>query len=133
MSCDRKQRRTACRWVIVHDDLKANPGAVYGQLLRFLGLENDGRDDFGQLNKSKKVQYPTLLKVLYFANRVRKRLGIPGMGRGLYKRTYQLGLTEGKAELRPEFRKELQDYFRDEVRILSKLLERDLGHWLADG
>src|SRR5699024_4549228 len=115
--------------VIVHDDLAVDPLNVYKQLLAFLGIPYDGRTEFSKVNASKSIGSPVFIRLLIWANGLRKQLGIPGMGKGLYKKVYKLGLTSGKEEIAPAFEQELKDYFRTEVDIMSGLLGRDLHHW----
>lgn len=115
--------------VIVHDDFTSDPLHVYKQLLAFLDVPYDGRTEFNRVNASKSIGSPNFIRLVMWANRLRKRLGIPGMGKGLYKKVYRLGLTSGKKEMAPAFEQELKDYFRTEVDIISGLLGRDFQHW----
>jgi len=39
-------------------------------------------------------------------------------------------VKEHRQPLSPEFRAELVETFRDEVALLSRLLNRDLSHWV---
>lgn len=117
--------------VVVYDDLREDPLYEYKKILNFLDINYDGRVSFERVNERKVVKFPIFLKSVSFANTVRRHLGIPGFGKNLYKRVYQMGLGKGRNDLRLEFKQELVDYFRDEINILSRILDRDFDHWMT--
>lgn len=116
--------------VIVHDDLLVDAAAVYAGVLDFLGLENEAKPEFSVVNASAQFRLPAVQKFLAGVKGVRQRLGLPG-GLGIHKAISRFNAKSAPTSLRPVFRQELQEYFRGEVALLSKLLNRDLSHWLA--
>lgn len=125
------------RHVIVLDDFRRNPREEYLRLLQFLGLEDDGRTGFP-------VVHPNgVLRVR------RAAAGILGLRRTLGDTYYPLrrlchrfGLRPvlwlwnanlrraPRPPLRPEFRMELEEAFRDEIGLLEELLRRSFTCWV---
>ena len=136
----------AQRKIIVYDDFKRSPRAVYEGVLLFLGLPPDGRTEFPPVNERKSFKYGWIARFLQspprFMQKTRKRLKRSYYLRGslLGRMTYRVlewsrqfnSRKTGRSELSPEFAAELAEAFRDDVQLLSSILQRDLSHWLAD-
>lgn len=116
--------------VIVYDDFSANPAASYAAVLDWLGLPHDGQAQFERLNPSISYQWPALEYGLRRIRAVRRALRLPG-GLGIHRLIDRYNKKTERKPLRPAFRRELCDYFHDDVALLSRLLNRDLSHWLA--
>jgi hypothetical protein len=123
--------------VVVFDDFIANPGAVYRELLDFLGVEFDGRTEFKQKRgnaefRSKWLQRLTMnppgwvFQLVDAANpEAIRRL------KSLRKRVKRFNMAPVEAPPLPEKTvRALQAYFRQDVEHLSALLGRDLTHWI---
>jgi hypothetical protein len=123
--------------LILYDDFTVSPAAVYQDTLDFLGVPHDGRTEFPRINENKRARVGWLRR-LY-----RKP---PAVLRGVVRSLKQAGGAEEIAELRkkivelntikerrpplsPALRAELVETFRQEVALLSRLLQRDLSHW----
>ena len=123
--------------VIVFDDFIADTRSVYEQVLSFLGVPPDGKDDFETVNESRVLRHPWLQRRLAFtANQVRRIRAISGLnlrwGLGLSQRLFLLNSKPApRRSISPELRAELNDFFREDVDKLSKLLGRDLSYWVA--
>jgi hypothetical protein len=115
--------------VILYDDFSVDPAASYAALLDWLGLEHDGQAQFEKINPSVTYQWPGLEYALRKIRSVRSALGLPG-GLGIHALIDRFNKKHVREPLRPAFRRELCDYFRDDVALLSRLLGRDLSHWL---
>jgi hypothetical protein len=128
--------------VIVFDDFIKNTRSEYMALLDFLDLDYDRRTKFPQLNtrkyiRSKRLQY----FFSHFTNEMysfvapvsewlKQKIGIEKWGI-IYFLQKSNFTEDGKISLiDPDFEKELQEYFREDVQLLSHLLRRDLTHWL---
>jgi hypothetical protein len=124
--------------VIVYDDLARDLGAVYRQVLEFVGVPDDGRTKFSRKAENRGFKSPFLqqfvmnppawtLRLIQFSNgtmirrlkRVRRRLEEVNT------------FPRARPPLSSEMRQTLRDYFAEDVRRLSALLSRDLSHWLA--
>jgi Sulfotransferase domain len=124
--------------VIVFDDFVADTRGVYEQVLSFLGVPLAGKDVFETVNESRVLRYPWLQRsVAYTANQVRRIRAISGLnlkwGLGFSQRLLLLNSKPSPRRSIPvEFRAELNEFFREDVHKLSKLVDRDLSYWVED-
>ena len=125
--------------VIVFDDFVRDAGSVYCEVLSFLGVPSDSRDTFPQINESR-AHRSTLLgnflqrpprRLVALALRARDALGIERLGVLDYL-TRANTLRARPQLLSAQMRKELVTVFREDVLLLSRLIGRDLTHWLVD-
>lgn len=121
---------------IVMDDLIKDPLREYQKVLKFLGVTYDGKTQFPIYNSAKGTQYKSVIKVLKLIkklaliSRVKYLLKI-NYSTGLLKKIYELNEKSYKpTPLRPEFKQELVEFFREDIQLLSSLLNRDLSHWM---
>ncbi|MGN7613167.1 sulfotransferase family protein [Magnetococcales bacterium HHB-1] len=117
--------------VIVFDDLKSNAQQVYQQVLNFLDLADDHRQDFTVHNRAQGVRLRYLRYVAQWLILKKQQLGLPNFHLGL------LGMIDRKTRyvralppMDEDLRQRLIDYFREDVLLLAQLLERNLDHWL---
>lgn len=111
------------------DDVKDNPRQHYLKVLSFLGLPDDGREIFPLRNPAKERKSKlahTLMQAMVLLKEtlgIRKSFGLLG---GLEKKnvTYR-----DRDPLSPAMRVVLENHFRDDIKRLSGLLDRDLSHW----
>lgn len=116
--------------IVVFDDLKTDPCQEYQRVLAFLGVPDDGRQDFPLHNPAKERRSrPLCLIVKWLSDakkglRITKRFGILNM--------IDRGNTRARQRppLKPEMRRILIEYFTDDIQLLEALLGRDLSHWL---
>ena len=124
--------------LILFDDFAASPQAVYDDVIAFLAIPHDGRSEFPRINESKRARLDWLRNFyrkppapLRSAFRGLKR-AVGGGGSISAAARKLVALNTVKEERRPmsaAFREELVSAFRDEIALLSRLLERDLSHW----
>jgi hypothetical protein len=141
--------RERCQ-IVLFDDLAADPVATYGRLCSFLGLEPRRDTNFKPQRVSKAARYGWLQRLL---KRPPKAVRTVLAGEKFRQREKKIGASEGRAietifkirkrlldwnkvpakrqPLDPAVRKEIIDRLRDEVILLSKLIDRDLSHWLG--
>ncbi len=124
------------RKIILYDDFKQNTKAIYDEIIDFLDLPADGREDFPVVNPTmehmsplrekrlSKIKYnkiPLLGPVLYFFHRVY-----------IYKIRPILrpGYTP-PAPPKPgaEIYAMLEEYFEPEIQKMEKILGRNFDHW----
>lgn len=122
--------------VLVFDDLRADAGAVYREALAFLGVPDDGRDEFPRVNENKSHQRAALARLtqrppaslVAMARGVKRVTGVERLG--VLDRVRRSNRTVApRREISPEFTAELRDHFRDDVHELGGLIGRDLSHW----
>jgi sulfotransferase family protein len=129
------------------DDLQSDPRRVYRQVLEFLGLPDDDKTVFERHAESKDCRIASLQRLLQRPPRVAMRLldsddlhnprfaetAGPLFQKILDVRTRILDWNEIPAErpkIDPALIEEMRTLYRDDVFLLSQLLERDLSHWM---
>lgn len=126
------------RHIILFDDFKRDTAAVYRALLNFLGLEDDGRVEFGRRNQNASYRSRPMGLLLRRTPRrltagyrfLQRRLGIQPLR--IRQRLMQLNLQHARrASLDPGLRAELVEYFADDIALLARTLQRPLDHWLS--
>ena len=127
--------------VILLDDLHADTKAVYEDILVFLEIPSDGRDEFPRVNARFENKSQFMAKLFHPSPRVYQLFmeTISFFGTGfmekvsvVYDKLERLNTkpTQG-SEMDAEFRRYLTEYFREDIEKLSALLDRDLSAWLA--
>ncbi|PKM12955.1 MAG: hypothetical protein CVV13_03125 [Gammaproteobacteria bacterium HGW-Gammaproteobacteria-3] len=138
--------------VVVFDDLATDTAGVYRQLLAFLNLSDDGRQHFARVRKSQGYRSGTLQRWLKrppqklrsllagekFSWRVKQLKETPLWQEKLRQAVFKARRKLQKLNnfpmetkpLEPLIRREIHDLLKDDVALLSRLLDRDLSHWL---
>ncbi len=130
--------------MIIFDDLKQDVAGVYRQTLAFLGVDPTFQPAFQVVNARKQIRSQTLQRLLLATginvSRLKRSPVAHRIGRLVPEalRTLPLGfarrfyLSEQPApSIDPVLRGQLQAEFAPEVERLSRLLGRDLSHWLT--
>ncbi len=123
--------------LILYDDFTASPQKVYDEVIEFLGIPHDGRSDFPRINENKRakvawLRYASRKPPPMLRNAIRslkRAVGAEKLSAAKKKLVDLNTVREGRQPLSPEFRAELVETFREEVAVLSRLLNRDLSHW----
>ena len=124
---------------VIFDDWVRQPRAEYQRVLAFLGLPDDKRVDFPSVNARRTHRLPLLSRLTQRPPPALTRAG------GALKRTLGLervGILDWvrrantvpapRARIAAELRHQMVDTFAEDVALLSALLGRDFGRWLAD-
>ena len=119
---------------ILLEDFVSDTRGVYDEVLAFLKVPSDGRWAFPPVNESKRNRSRPLGRLLQqpprplaeFKRFTERKLGLWGLW-PLLRRLNTVGMK--RPPLRPEFRQELVEEFREDVDRLARLLGRDLSHW----
>ena len=132
--------------MIVFDDFVADPLATYRRVLEFLRVDYDGRTVFKRRYESRIYRYRWLQRTVFPAGGARR----PGSETGRRPRARTSGagprnpagssaladwntdLRRRPAPLTQEMRAVVADDLRADNALLSRLLQRDLGFWLAE-
>lgn len=118
-------------FVYTLDEMRAGPRELWLRLLDFLGVPDDGRDQFPALNEAKSV--PALLRIatrLVFD--LKRKTGFSKYGFGLLNRLNRSMARKRRVAVPGAFRAELVDYFREDIQLLARVTGRDFSAWLAD-
>lgn len=123
--------------IIIHDDLKKDPGEIYRQTLEFLGVDQSYRPPFKTINPNRKFRSPALQKFIlqppaWLSALGQNRVLEPAVARlRLRGRLTRLNTkTQPRPPMDPELREQLKAEFVPEVENLSRVLGRDLTGWL---
>jgi hypothetical protein len=124
--------------VILYDDFAVSPRKVYDEVIGFLDVPHDNRTEFPRINENKRarvawlrnllVKPPPMLRETYLS--LKQAVGarhLDAIKQGVLDR---ITVKERRPALSPQFRAELVATFREEVLLLSRLLNRDLSHWV---
>jgi hypothetical protein len=136
--------------IILFDDLAGDPEGTYRDLCRFLGVEPSPVANFGprrghqtfrigwlqRLLKRPPKTVRTVLAGEHFRQREKKLDAREGRAISaifaLRKRLLAWNKVPAKREpLDPMLRQEIIDRLRDDVILLSRVIDRDLSHWLG--
>ncbi len=124
--------------LILYDDFSSNTKQVYEEVLSFLEVPSDGREDFPRVNANKIIRFERLRMILekplalvsYAKMRINRLLGIHGPG--IIKYLYRLNTKQVERKpLSPELRSDLSEEFKDDIQKLAQILDRDLSHWIS--
>jgi hypothetical protein len=123
--------------IILYDDFAASPQRVYDEVIAFLDIPHDRRTEFLKINENKAARLGWLRRfsrkpppALREAIRSLKRaVGGEGLSAAKKKLVALNTSRERRPPLSPQLRAELVATFREEVALLSRLLNRDLSHW----
>jgi hypothetical protein len=123
--------------VLLLQDLASDPRGTYENVLAFLGVPSDSRTDFpkenaNQVDRSrflarlvKRPPFPlNILRLQY-----RTHVGIGTWPARVFARLNRKSVS--RVPMSTEFRRELEAEFHDDVRLLERLIDRDLSHWIG--
>lgn len=124
--------------VLLLDDLRADAGAVYREVLAFLDVPDDGRTAFPRVNENKAHRAGALARVTQrppralvgAAGALRRAVGVERLG-VLERVRARNRVVAARPPIDPAFARELARYFRDDVALLGGLIGRDLSAWTA--
>jgi hypothetical protein len=117
--------------VYLHDDLRADPGEVLHSLFGWLGVDPTFEPNVSEMMNPSGVPRNSLVAAAYIARRHLQPYLKPIVPRSVQRRL-DVRLERGleKDVIAPEVRRELAEMFADDVALLSRLIDRDLSHWL---
>jgi hypothetical protein len=126
---------------ILFDDFGADPLGMYRRLLAFAGLPDDGRTELRRKNERRTYRHAWLQPLVMNPPDPIARLAgllsetgharLRALVRPLRRKLKKINMRPAaRAALPIELRRELSDYFRQDVAELGRLLRRDLSGWL---
>ncbi len=125
--------------IILFDDFKKVTKKAYEKALKFLKIQSDNKNIFPHINVNTEPISKKLADILRSINRNRfhnriflykKKIGIPD---GVSIIRYMAILNQRRIKrgpLDPEFKKELQNYFKSDILLLQSIIDKDLSLWL---
>ncbi|SHF57677.1 Sulfotransferase domain-containing protein [Desulfacinum infernum DSM 9756] len=116
--------------VIIFDDFVQNAKKVYETLLEFLGIPSDGRENFERVNPRRGYRFQWLQSLVLRLGNLKRRVGIT-RGLGIYNVVKKFNVvTQPTDRISEELLQEMKGFFREDVKLLSEYVERDLTHWV---
>ncbi|MFC1705983.1 sulfotransferase [Planctomycetota bacterium] len=113
--------------IVLFDDFVSEAQGTFEDVLAFLEVPPDGREDFPRINANRRLRFRWVQGLLPRLPQIRRWLGRP---LGIHRLVTRLNVRRRRRPpLRLEFRRELVDVFRGEVDKLSALMGRDLRTW----
>lgn len=122
--------------VIFQDQFIEAPLFEYKRVLEFLGIPYDDRSEFPKVNISHAHRSKALARLVLkppawmapFVTEVRNHL-IEHRYPAVEKMKSMLNKKQPREPLTPEFRLELYEYFKNDIKLLEQLTSRNLEHW----
>ena len=139
--------------IVLFDDLIRDPQSVYARMLKFIGLQADGRTDFSvhRASRGYKIGFlqrllkrpPKALRGIAAGDQYRQRVrsldtprGPSGLTAAILAGRKRLlkwnAATPPPVAIDEALRHDIRNRLSDDVARLSGLIGRDLSHWLAD-
>jgi len=120
--------------VIVYDDFAKNPRLAYKNVLVFLGVSPNHECAFNVVNANRRIRNTTLHDFLSHPPKILQGLARVLLARSIRQRLSKyLNTFNEKFVPRPEMnqllRKRLESEYAEDVRELSRLVDRDLSNW----
>ncbi len=120
--------------VILFDDFVSDTRSVYMDVLSFLDVDDDGRNDFPVVNERKYVAFPVIQSFLgisaNYSRKLGRIIGVTG-GFGIARIVSKVNATTRRNVPYSANREWLREYFSDDVKLLGSLVGKDLAHWLS--
>lgn len=116
-------------FVVVLDDIKNDPRQVYINLLEFLEVRDDGKNDFGAENKRKYRKSRLINNLVRRVGRLKRRMDINksfGLLNILDKWNKSAG-TVNETNIDNSFKNDMRAAFYSDVLLLGQLVGRDLA------
>jgi len=120
---------------ILFNSLLKNEEEVYKDVLQFLNLPFDNKKNFSKVNphtqpKSQLINSLLRIRGILPVEKIKKTLGIEKQI-GLLGKLMRSNQKKIKREpLEKDFKIELSNFFKKDIKLLSNLINRDLSHWL---
>jgi hypothetical protein len=119
-----------CVLPILLDDIRENPRREYIKVLSFLGVSDDGRDNFPAENSARMLRWPWLARYGFVVTELKRRLGI-NVRFNFLSAAYASNVVAAKRPLLDQdVFDDLREYFYCDVELLGKLIGRNLLSWM---
>ena len=124
--------------VILFEDFMADTGAVYEEVLSFLGLNSDGRKLFPCINESRKYRLQLVGhftqtppdKIVCVWKCIKDAFDIKIFGHLVMNRLRKANtVIKPRMALNERLRLTLIDEFKEDIHSLEAILDRNLSHW----
>jgi hypothetical protein len=122
------------RWWF-YDDFAKDPARIYREVLAFLDVEHDGRDEFPLVNARRHARWQSLAEftqktpkpLVRAAMYAKRRAGIQRLG--VLDVLRNVNFVRGKQAIPPALMDEMRAHFTPDVRLLESITGTSLAHW----
>lgn len=114
---------------IILDDLKEDPRAEYLKVLRFLGVSDDGKEDFSIMNSAKVVKYWYVAVAVRIASKVKRGVKFPKSYGLMRKISLWNRVERARPIMDDSTKKDMVSYFYKDIEKLEKNLGVSLDKW----
>jgi len=114
--------------IILFDDIKKSPDRAYQEITEFLGISTYKLDEFAPHRQRKHWRYPVATRILNQLGRIKGKLGIR-TSTGLLRPLYRINMSGKSNNISCEILKMLNEYYREDIKLLESILEKDLSSW----
>lgn len=122
--------------VTLYDDLKADPQKAFFKILEFLELDSKALINYGIINPGKQIKWfylHRLIKKPSLKLKTVARVMIPSrkVRHSIMSLFFKWNIKQEKRkDMSEKLKGRLRNLFEDDIRLLSKLINRDLSAWL---
>ena len=122
--------------IILYDDFIKNTKKTVDETIEFLDLKPDVEIKYKIVNPNKKIRFFTLHRLLILPPRELKKLvrvvvPVKKIRHELMALFFKLNIRIAKRKkMNERLKQELKDYFSDDVKKLSSIINRDLSEWV---
>lgn len=118
--------------VLIFEDFVRDQRRHYQELFSFLGVEPSFVPDFRVRNEGGQVRFSALNRVRDRKYPLLRRL-VPVRGRVFLRETFRrLNTKTGKSEMAPATRRRLEEFFKEDIAGLERLLGREIAAWTGE-
>ncbi|MCW4153901.1 sulfotransferase domain-containing protein [Halomonas sp. 18H] len=114
--------------VVFAEDLSNKPQATFDSVCDFLGLPLHEIDSSERVNTARVPRSPIVSHFLRCSGQLRNKLGFK-KGFGIAKKIERFNLKKPEVDIDAGFREEIYEHLDGQIRKVSKLTGRKLGHW----
>ncbi len=123
--------------IIIFDDFEKNTAEIYKKTLEFLEIDPNFQPEFQLINPGKRARSKDIRNFLRNPPQFVKKIGRTFTSHSLRQKLIKIANDlntryASRPPIAPELRLYLQREFSSEVDQLSKLIDRDLTHWLRE-
>ena len=114
---------------VLYDDFKSSTKFEYMKILDFLNVHREDFPSFKTYNKTYRIKNVAITKVINYVSLLKKQMNI-NTGFNVANKIHRINVTkEPLGKLSSKFLLKMHKYFDDDIRLLSKLIKKDLSKW----
>ena len=114
---------------VLYDDFKSSTKFEYMKILDFLNVHREGFPSFKTHNKTYRIKNVAITKVINYVSLLKKQMNI-NTKFNVVNKIHKVNVTkEPLDKLSSKFLLKMDKFFDGDIRLLSKLIKKDLSKW----